>query len=103
MVKLQKIGGAGLATIDEPETGPRFGSDGFVVRLDPGSERTVQSKLGPYYEAMPGGGRSIFAPGEGRKVQGSTAAELSSLRTYVGVWPEGERIPYDGAIPFAIE
>lgn len=104
VVKLQKIGGAGLATIDEPETGPRFGSDGFVVRLDPGNERIAQTKLGPYYEAMPdGGGRSIFAPDEGTKMQGATAAELKSLKTYVGVWPEGERIPYDGAIPFALE
>jgi len=103
VVKLQKIGGAGLATIDEPETGPRFGSDGFVVRLNPGSEKIVQSKLGPYYEALPDGGRSIFTPGEGRKIQGATETKLTSLRTYVGVWPEGERIPYDGAIPFAIE
>jgi hypothetical protein len=103
VVKLQKIGGAGLATIDMPETGPRFGSDGFVVRLEPGSERNAVTKLGPYYEVMPGGGRSIFAAGEGNKVQGSFATELAELRTYVGVWPEGERIPYDGAIPFAIE
>jgi len=103
VVKLQKIGGAGLATIDMPETGPRFGSDGFVARMDPGSEREASAKLGPYYEAIPGGGRSIFAPGEGTKVQGSVATELTMLRTYVGVWPEGERIPFDGAIPFAIE
>jgi len=103
VVKLQKIGGAGLATIDMPETGPRFGSDGFVVRMDPSMERIANAKLGPYYEAMPGGGRSIFAPGEGVKVQGSVATELTMLRTYVGVWPEGERIPFDGAIPFAIE
>ena len=103
VVKLQKIGGAGLATIDMPETGPRFGSDGFVVRMEKGSEREANAKLGPYYEAMPGGGRSIFAEGEGNKVQGSVATELTMLRTYVGVWPKGERIPYDGAIPFAIE
>ena len=35
--------------------------------------------------------------------QGAVTTELTELRTYVGVWPEGERIPYDGAIPFAIE
>jgi len=103
VVKPQKIGGAGLATIDMPETGPRFGSDGFVVRMDPGNERRADAKLGPYYEAMPGGGRSIFSPDEGTKVQGSVATELTMLRTYVGIWPEGERIPFDGAIPFAIE
>ena len=103
VTKLQKIGGAGLATIDMPETGPRFGSDGFVVRMDPGSERQATAKLGPYYEAMPGGGRSIFAADEGEKMQGSRTTKLTMLRTYVGVWPEGERIPFDGAIPFAIE
>lgn len=103
VIKLQKIGGAGLATIDEPETGPRFGSDGLIIRLERGAERVAMSKLGPYYEALPGGGRSIFAAGEGTKVQGSFATELTELRTYVGVWPEGERIPFDGVIPFAIE
>ena len=36
VTKLQKVGGAGLATIDEPETGPRFGMDGLVIRMDPG-------------------------------------------------------------------
>ena len=71
--------------------------------MDPGSERVANAKLGPYYEAMPDGGRSIFAPGEGTKVQGSVATELTSLKSYVGVWPEGERIPFAGAIPFAIE
>ena len=34
-----KVGGAGLATVDEPETGPRFGMDGLVIRMDPGAER----------------------------------------------------------------
>ena len=97
-IKLQKVGGAGLATIDEPETGPRFGSDGFVVSMNPGRERYATSKLGPYYEAMPGGVRSIFATSDDWK-----ATELTELRTYVGVWPEGERIPFAGAIPFAIE
>eukprot|EP00316_Scyphosphaera_apsteinii_P024683 CAMPEP_0119331468 /NCGR_PEP_ID=MMETSP1333-20130426/80679_1 /TAXON_ID=418940 /ORGANISM="Scyphosphaera apsteinii, Strain RCC1455" /LENGTH=331 /DNA_ID=CAMNT_0007341081 /DNA_START=128 /DNA_END=1123 /DNA_ORIENTATION=- len=103
VIKLRKIGGAGLATIDEPETGPRFGSDGFVVRMNPGTERIANSKLGPYYELMPDSARNIFAPGEGQTQFGTTSSELTSLRTYVGVWPEGERIPFDGAIPFAIE
>ena len=97
-IKLQKIGGAGLATIDMPETGPRFGSDGLVISMDARSERMATSKLGPYYEAMPGGVRSVFAPSDDWK-----ACKLTELRTYVGVWPEGERIPFSGAIPFAIE
>ena len=96
VVKLQKIGGAGLATIDEPETGPRFGSDGLVMMMNPGTERIVTSKLGPYYELMPDGSRSVFSRKPG-------SDEMSELRVYSGCWPEGERIPFDGAIPFAIE
>jgi len=59
-IKLQKIGGAGLATIDEPETGPRFGAEGLTAMMNPGSERLVSSKLGPYYECLPDGSRSLF-------------------------------------------
>jgi len=104
-IKLQKVGGAGLATIDEPETGPRFGMDGLVIRMDPGAERRAVSKLGPYYEPIKGvgtkRGRSIFADSEIDGVPSTT--ELTKLQVYVGVWPEGERIPFSGAIPFAIE
>ena len=32
-----------------------------------------------------------------------STTELTKLQVYVGVWPEGERIPFAGAIPFAIE
>jgi len=95
-IKLQKIGGAGLATIDEPETGPRFGADGLVIMMNPGAERVVTSKLGPFYEVMPDGSRSVFS----RK---PSSDEMTELRAYTGCWPEGERIPFDGAIPFAIE
>ena len=98
VVKLQKVGGAGLATIDEPEAGPAFGADGLVIPMAAGRERIARSKLGPYYECMPDGGRSIFAAADD-----AGAARLTDCRVYVGVWPEGERIPYDGAIPFAIE
>lgn len=97
-VKLQKIGGAGLATIDEPETGPRFGADGLSIEMNPGAERMARSKLGPYYEVMPDGRRDVFAPGDQ-----AMKAELVWMRTYAGCWPEGERIPFNGAIPFAIE
>lgn len=96
-VKLQKIGGAGLATIDEPETGPRFGADGLVMMMNPGAERIVTSKLGPYYETMPDGSRSVLGS---RK---PSFDEMRELRVYAGCWPEGERIPFNGAIPFAIE
>ena len=96
-IKLQKVGGAGLATIDEPECGPKFGADDLIIPMDPGSERIARSKLGPYYEVMPDKTRSVFTSEEGGQ------AKLKELKAYVGVWPEGERIPFDGAIPFAIE
>jgi hypothetical protein len=105
VIKLQKVGGAGLATIDEPETGPRFGMDGLVIRMDPGVTKRAVSKLGPYYEPIKGvgtkRGRTIFADSEVDGVP--STAELTMLQVYVGVWPEGERIPFSGAIPFAIE
>ena len=49
VIKLQKVGGAGLATIDEPETGPRFGMDGLVIRMDPGVTKRAaeQQKSSP--------------------------------------------------------
>lgn len=42
-----------LATIDEPEIGPRFGADGLTITLQPGREKVVSSKLGPFYEVRP--------------------------------------------------
>ncbi|CAN0334956.1 unnamed protein product, partial [Ectocarpus fasciculatus] len=45
-MKLRKIGGAGLAVWDKPECGPLFGSDGFGVGMQKGSERMGRSKLG---------------------------------------------------------
>jgi len=105
VIKLQKVGGAGLATVDMPEDGPMFGMDGLVIRMDPGVTKRAVSKLGPYYEPIAGvgakRGRSIFADSEVDGVPSTTS--LTRLQVYVGVWPEGERIPFSGAIPFAIE
>eukprot|EP00752_Nemacystus_decipiens_P009521 g8510.t1 len=98
-MKLRKIGGAGLAVWDKPECGPLFGSDGFGVGLQKGSERLGRSKLGSYYERLPAayGGSSLFAPGD----NGGTA-EIVDLKAYVGVYAKDERIPFDDAIPFSL-
>eukprot|EP00520_Triparma_pacifica_P020176 CAMPEP_0118641510 /NCGR_PEP_ID=MMETSP0785-20121206/5322_1 /TAXON_ID=91992 /ORGANISM="Bolidomonas pacifica, Strain CCMP 1866" /LENGTH=137 /DNA_ID=CAMNT_0006532963 /DNA_START=198 /DNA_END=608 /DNA_ORIENTATION=- len=52
-IKLRKVGGAGLAQLDFPETAVSFGSDSFVVPLSSGS-RFASCKLGSYYERMEG-------------------------------------------------
>ena len=98
VIKLPKVGGAGLATIDMPESGPRFGADGLSIALDRGNERTAHSKLGPYYSKRPDQGTSVFGPRDDGRI-----ATLVDLKVYAGVYAPGERIPYDGAIPFAIE
>eukprot|EP00964_Phaeocystis_antarctica_P139084 scaffold103793_cov65-Phaeocystis_antarctica.AAC.2 len=76
-----------------------------VATLPLSPPRRAVSKLGPYYEPIKGvgskRGRSIFADSEVDGVPSTT--ELTMLQVYVGVWPEGERIPFSGAIPFAIE
>lgn len=98
VIKLQKAGGASLATIDIPESGPRFGADGLAVPLEDGSARKAFCKLGPYYKKMPDGSGSLFGPRDNPQV-----TELKELRMYAGVYAEDERIPFSGAIPFAIE
>lgn len=73
--KLPKCGGSGMAIIDEPGKGPQWGPDGLKLAL---AARKGASRLGPYYERMPGGGRSIFGD-EGNK------AGLKMVRVYTGV------------------
>ncbi|KAG5177031.1 hypothetical protein JKP88DRAFT_88709 [Tribonema minus] len=96
-VKLRKVGGAGLACYDRASTGPFFGSEGLCVPLDAGSggggaERVARCKLGAYYERMPDGGNSMFAPGE------KGAAQLTELKAFVGVYAKDEEIPFDDVI-----
>lgn len=98
VIKLPKVGGAGLATIDVPESGPIFGADGLRIGLEPGNEKLVRSKLGPYYARRADGWPSVFGPRDNPQ-----QASLVELKVYAGIYAEGERIPYDGAIPFAIE
>jgi len=97
--KLQKVGGAGLACVDEPEHGPKFGADSLVIPLssEGGNNPTAaRNKLGTYYDRLPGGGGSIFAPGE------PTVTTLTSLKVLVGVYAPGEEIPNSDAQPFAL-
>ena len=94
-VKLTKVGGAGLAQVDDG-SGPKFGSEGLTIPLNPEKNpRIVRSKLGAYYERMPGEGKSLL-PG------GIPADELVELKVYLGVYEEGEYVPFTDAEPFAL-
>ncbi|GMI05732.1 hypothetical protein TrLO_g10628 [Triparma laevis f. longispina] len=90
--KLQKVGGAGLAQLDFPETAISFGSDSLVVPLN-GSKQAM-SKLGSYYERFEDGTNTIF------RDKGSK--ELKEVRVYTGVYEEGEYVPFSDAEPFAL-
>ncbi len=92
--KLQKVGGPGLAQIDEPENGPKFGADSLIIPLSEDYPKLARSKLGSYYERFEDGTNSLF----GR----DAAVQLKSLRVYHGVYGEGEYIPFTDAEPFAL-
>ena len=89
-LKLRKVGGSGLAIIDEPSTGPRFGADGFDVPLSSASPRSARCKLGPYYERRTDGCRSLFGDAEG------AATLLTEFKAYVGEYAPAEEIPFCG-------
>lgn len=95
-VKLSKVGGAGLAQVDDG-SGPKFGIDSLVIPLGfTGKNPTlVSSKLGSYYERMPDGINTLLP-------EGQRTDELTSLLVYTGVYEEGEYIPFTDADPFAL-
>lgn len=93
-IKLQKVGGGGLAQRDIPEKGPSFGADSLVIPLGGENPRLARSKLGSYYERLPDGGNSLFGK--------DGAVQLSDLKVYHGVYAEGEYIPFTDAEPFAL-
>lgn len=103
-MKMRKVGGAALAVVDQPDTGPKFGADSLVIPLRaPGStsgERDciAYSKLGSYYERRPDGSNCLFGEGESGKGE-----MLTDLKVYAGVYAEGEEIPFDDALPFSLE
>ena len=80
-VKLAKCGGSGMAIIDEDNKGPKWGPDGLNIDLE---NRTARSRLGTYYDKMPGGGKTLFG-GVGALTGGGGAAQLKTLRVYVAL------------------
>ena len=62
-VKLKKCGGPALSVMDYPGEGIRFAPDGLKFMV-PGKERIATCRLGPYYEKMPDGSKSMFPGGE---------------------------------------
>lgn len=77
-IKLQKVGGPGLALVDRPGVGPQWGAEGLKIPLAAGDERRVKCRLGTYYARRPDGARTLFADGEDPR-----STELASLRVYV--------------------
>lgn len=105
-LKMRKVAGAGLAVIDQPDSGPRFGAEELNVPLRPpratwdsdDRDRMAMSKLGSYYEKRPDGKNCLFGEGESGK-----GTLLDSLVVYTGIYADGEDIPFSDAVPFALE
>lgn len=92
--KLRKVGGAGLAQLDNPESGPSFGADSLVIPLARDNQKLARSKLGSYYERFADGTNSLFGK--------DASVQLTELKVYHGVYAEGEYVPFTDAEPFAL-
>jgi len=75
-VKVPKVGGSGMAIIDEQGGGPCWGPDGLKIDLE---KRVARSRLGSYYAKLPNGDRTLFSDKEGQ------TARLTAVRVYVGL------------------
>jgi TLD len=95
-IKLRKVGGAGMAQMDNPECGPCFGADALVIPLNGyDNPKMARSKLGSYYERFADGTNSLFG-------KNKASVQLSDLKVYHGVYEEGEYVPFTDAEPFAL-
>jgi len=77
-IKLPKVGGSGMAIIDEMGQGPQWGPDGLKITLE---SRSARSRLGTYYEKLPDGSASLF----GKNIARGEAVGLKELRVYVAI------------------
>ena len=94
ITKLRKVGGASLAQMDMPESGPMFGADSLIIPLSKENSKMARSKLGSYYERFADGNNSLF--------RDSSAVQLKDLKVYQGVYGPDEYIPFTDAEPFAL-
>ena len=78
VTKLPKVGGSGMAIIDEMGQGPQWGPDGLKISLE---SRSARSRLGTYYEKMPDGSANLF----GGKLARGESVGLKELRVYVAI------------------
>ena len=86
-IKLQKIGGAGMAQVDDGG-GPKFGAEGLTIPLLKANPKVIRSKLGLYYENLPDGGRTLLGD---KKME----SEISEFKVYVGDWSGEDRCIYN--------
>jgi hypothetical protein len=81
--KCAKIGGSGMAIIDEAGKSPQWGPDGLKIQLE---SKMATSRLGTYYgnDSDPDVSTSLFGTvGSGKGSSKSTTVRLKSLRVYV--------------------
>ncbi len=56
-IKSAKVGGSGMAIIDEEGQGPQWGPSGLKIAIE---SKVAQSRLGSYYERKDALGKSLF-------------------------------------------
>lgn len=74
--KLAKVGGSGMAIIDEAGGSPTWGPDGLKVSLE---ARSARSRLGSYYARRRDGSRTLWSEAQG------PSTSIISVRVYVGL------------------